>query len=91
MNMHVFRSRRAELEQRIAEMIDLLDEIDGDADLEPSIGWPEAHGLSQVADISLHDDREDESELLEDGGDVEPNGDEADNDWDDDEFCGRYA
>lgn len=87
MNMHVNACRRAAIERQIEELIDLLDA----PDLEPSLGWPEAHGLAQVSNIQLHDDREDENELLEDGGDTEPNGDETDYDGGENDFPGFIA
>lgn len=64
----------------------MLDELDPDPDLEatgdgePSLGWPEEHGLSQLSFHGEHgpldDDREDENEH---GGDIN---DEAQDDSD---------
>ena len=53
-------SLRQELEFKIEAMIHILDLIDGDADFEPYLA-----GFS--IDATTTDDREDESELLEDG------------------------
>lgn len=90
MTIHVpaLHLRRKELEDRIAELIDLLDLVDGDCDFEepgdaePILGWPE-NGPSSLS-MYVHDDREVEDENdedgadSEDGGDTEPNGDEGD-------------
>lgn len=89
--------RRSELERHIEELIALLDLLDDDADLEdegdlePSLGWPEQFGLSALANVPEHDDREREDENNEDGGDAEPeetdqNGDEQDCCHSEDEF-----
>lgn len=79
------RAARARIEHEIDRLIELLDEIDGDLDLEPSLGWPEAGPDELPTDFS-HDDREEEDEH---GGDVadephDPEDDENDNsnlDW----------
>lgn len=57
---------RARIEREIDRLIELLDAIDGDLDLEPSLGWPQA-GPDEIATNSSHDDREEEHEH---GGDV---------------------
>lgn len=66
--------RRRELEERIAEMIDLLDFLDGDVDLEddgtaePSLGSPEVANGAQIQWARGNtDEREQENEH---GGDI---------------------
>lgn len=62
----IIQFRRAELEQRIEDLIALLDVIDGDENLEPYLAdtYPDA------------DDREDDDEREPE--DIEANGDEQD-------------
>jgi len=85
---------RSELEAHIDDMIAILDTLDGDPDFEPendnepSLGWP-AYGPGALAPVFEHDDREVEDENDEDGGDTEPDGDEADHSFSEDEFTGR--
>lgn len=57
-------------------LLDMLDQIDGDenleepGNLEPSLGWGE-RGPSALAAYEAHDDREQENEHDEDNGDRE--------------------
>lgn len=73
----------------IDRLIAILDDIEGDCDLEdggdaePSLGWPE-RGPAALAKDAAHDDREMEDENDEDGSDREPNGDEADTSFSED-------
>lgn len=90
------REERKQVETEIEKLIAVLDDADGDenlestADGESSLGWPEAHGPAQLGACFddcqgvVNDDRED------DGGDLEPNltdshtdleGDTADLEW----------
>ncbi len=65
-------SLRASLANTIDSLIALLDEIDGDENLEepgddePTLGWP-AQGLHCLRKGVVHDDRELEDEHDEDG------------------------
>lgn len=73
------RAKRARIEREIDRLIELLDVIDGDLDLEPSLGWPE-DGPDHLAENVTQDDREEEDEH---GGDVvdephDPEGEEND-------------
>jgi hypothetical protein len=58
-------------------LLEMLDQIDGDpdleepGDLEPSLGWGE-RGPSVLTAYEAHDDREQEIEHDEDNGDREP-------------------
>lgn len=61
------RAKRARIEREIDRLIGLLDAIDGDLDLEPSLGWPE-DGPDHLAENVTQDDREQEDEH---GGDVQ--------------------
>ncbi|ANL48671.1 hypothetical protein AMC87_CH04050 [Rhizobium phaseoli] len=92
-------NHRANIEGCIEDLIAILDFMDGDENLEPdndnepSLGAPEQH-VSQANWFSpvSHDqaDLEVEDENDEDGGDTEPNGDEADTSFTEDEaggFC----
>jgi len=63
---------RLTLATTIERLINLLDALEPDADLEPSLGWT-VRGPDALANGS-QDDRED------DGDDLEPNGDETDYD-----------
>jgi hypothetical protein len=69
-SLALYKSRRQLLEERLQEIIDLLDLIDGDADLEPLLSWPEA-GPHAVRPVDGDHDGETEDER-------EPNGDEGD-------------
>lgn len=79
------RARRARIEREIDRLIGLLDAIDGDLDLEASLGWPE-DGPDCLAEDFSQDDLEEEDEH---GGDVvdelhDPEDEENDNpnmDW----------
>jgi hypothetical protein len=80
---------RSRLEAKIEELIALLDLLDGDPDVEDNgdehdVGMPIAWCASSYASgqtLILEDD--------EDGGDAEPNGDEADTSFTEDEWgCG---
>jgi hypothetical protein len=72
---------RAGIATTIERLINMLDTMDGDENLEetgdsePSLGWPEYRGLSQLATNVPHDDREEENEH---GGDIndEPHDDD---------------
>ncbi|PDT82952.1 hypothetical protein [Sinorhizobium sp. BJ1] len=48
------KTRRA-IEAHIERLIALLDEIDGDSDLEPALGWT-FHGPSVLSEASHNDD-----------------------------------
>jgi hypothetical protein len=54
-DQQVFRHR---LEKTIEEMIALLDQIDGDPDFEPALGWPIQGPRVLIADAYRDDDRE---------------------------------
>ncbi|WP_074067577.1 hypothetical protein [Rhizobium gallicum] len=58
----ILQFRRVEIEDRIEELIALLDLLDGDENLEPALAWPlyGPHGLSLAA--SNDDDREHDDE-----------------------------
>lgn len=87
---------RLQLATTIERLINLLDDLERDPDLEPdadgepTLGFPDAHGRGAqpldpriaLSDIEL-DDCDDE-----DGGDYEPNGDEADFDGGEDDMPG---
>lgn len=70
------RAARARIEREIDRLIELLDAIDGDLDLEPSLGWPEG-GPDLFAADHAYDELEEEDEH---GGDVvdEPHDDGED-------------
>lgn len=72
---------RGAIATSIERLIDLLDAMEDDPDLEPYLAGESWTG---------NDDREDESDLLEDGADTEPNGDDADYTHAEDEF-GSYG
>jgi hypothetical protein len=62
--------------ERLINMLDTMDEnLKETGDSEPSLGWPEYRGLSQLATNVPHDDREEENEH---GGDIndEPHDDD---------------
>lgn len=61
---------RREAEAEVARLIDIIDRIDGDADLEPSLSSPEAARQVRWA-CGGREDLEEDS-YLEDGGDEEP-------------------
>lgn len=63
---------RLTLATTIERLINMLDDLEPDEDLEPSLGWTE-RGPDALAN-GLQDDRED------DGDDLEPTGDESDYD-----------
>lgn len=74
-----FRDWRASIEAEIERLIGLLDEFDGDADLEPSLGAPEAclHSPIVTHVVPVHSQVEwargwgdDDEQVNEDGGDV---------------------
>jgi len=48
-------SLRQRLEAKIEELIALLDEVDGDADLEPTLAWP-FHGPQWLSEAGIADD-----------------------------------
>lgn len=88
-------SLRMRIEATIEQLVALLDEIDGDPDMEsanddePSLGWPERMA-GNGARVGLHrtgeDDREIEDEHDEDGADREPDCDEEEDFRDCDEW-----
>jgi len=52
---------RASVELFIAKLIDLLDDMDGDADAEPELGWPERWGRGEETTFThTGDDREED-------------------------------
>ncbi|MDX0581958.1 hypothetical protein GOD01_03380 [Sinorhizobium medicae] len=54
-NSEEIKARRRELERRIEELVELLDLIDGDADLEPALGWP-LTGPWALSETAYNDD-----------------------------------
>jgi hypothetical protein len=74
---------RVRIEEHIEMLLSILDAADGDPHLEPYLAGASWEGNG--------DDREDESELLEDGADSEPNGDEIDTSFCDDEYTSRIC
>ncbi len=97
------RRDRAAIVTTIERLINMLDDMEGDPDLEPdadgepSLGWPDARGLSQLGFVELrgppNDDREADCEgegaQCDDEGaidaDLEANGDEVDFDGGEDD------
>jgi hypothetical protein len=61
---------RKEARDEIGRLLNFLDSTDGHMEREPDLGWPERFG--QCGNAGATDDREDDSELNEDGGDAEP-------------------
>lgn len=76
------RSMRMRIEATIEQLVALLDEIDGDPDLEaanddePSLGWTYCMDRPVIKSRGSDDDRELEDEHDEDGGDSEPDSDD---------------
>lgn len=87
---------RQSIATTIERLIAVLDELDPDPDLEatgddePSLGWPEEHGLSQLDFHGKHgpldDDREDENEY---GGDINDEPQDDSDSGDAEPFLGR--
>ncbi len=58
-------AERRRIEELVAHLIDVLDQDDGDPDLEPSLGWSRtmAQGALDTHEL-LHDLEEDEAEQV---------------------------
>lgn len=80
------RAERARIEREIDRLIELLDAIDGDLDLEPSLGWPEG-GPDLVAGDHPCDELEEENEH---GGDVVDEPHDAEDEGNDDADLGWH-
>ncbi|WP_034884909.1 hypothetical protein [Ensifer aridi] len=57
---------RQRIEAKIQELIEILDLLDGDADLEPALGWPLLGPRVLVEAAYFDDDREHEDEREDD-------------------------